>query len=113
MTAQEALLTMLGGFILPFCALLFWGRLVDKWRAWGGFLAAALIVGPIWLLNHGLPSPLIKQSGLVFIDMGLATAIGILVFGLLQGRSFKKTLPIILSCSIGASLAGLLLSMLF
>lgn len=113
MTLTEGLLTMLGGFILPFFILILWGRLVAKWRAWGGFLAALLTVGPIWLFNHGLPNPLIKQSGPVFIDMGLATALGILVFGLLEGQSFKKTLPTLVACFIGAGLAGLVLSVLF
>lgn len=37
MSISQALLTMLGGFLLPFVALMIWGRLVARWKVWGVF----------------------------------------------------------------------------
>jgi len=65
--------TLIGGFILPFTILLIWGKLVNRFGALGAFLSAFIIIGPIWMINHGITHPLIHQSSPVFVDMGLAT----------------------------------------
>ena len=59
MTFSQVLTTILGGFLLPFAILVLWGRLVERLGPFGGWLAAAIIIGPIWYLNHGMLEPLI------------------------------------------------------
>ncbi len=109
MTGFHVLTTVLGGFLLPFFILLIWGRLVRKWRAFGGIVAAFLIIGPIWLLNHGLEEPLIQQTGHVFVDMGFATAIGVFVYGALKGGNIQDSRNNLIAVILGGGLAGLFL----
>ena len=47
MTFSQVLTTILGGFLLPFAILVLWGRLVERLGPFGGWLAAAIIIGPI------------------------------------------------------------------
>lgn len=112
MTLYQAITTILGGFLLPFAILLIWGRLVVRLEPLGGWLAAALIIGPIWYLNHGMLVPLIAQQGPVFIDMGFATAIGVLVYGLTRGITVQAHRRNLLTVLLGGGLAGLILSFL-
>ena len=58
MTFSQVLTTILGGFLLPFAILVLWGRLVERLGPFGGWLVAAIIIGPIWYLNHGMLEPL-------------------------------------------------------
>lgn len=112
MSLIQALGILLGSFLLPFLILQIWGRLVKRYGALGGFLSALVTVAPMWLLNHGLTSPLIYQSSSVFVDMGMAAGMGILVAGLASGQSlssYRLTLPAAL---LGGSLAGIVLFLL-
>ena len=113
MTISQMLLTMLGGFILPFVILSIWGRLVLKWKAFGGFLAAFIIIGPIWLLNHGMDHSFITQSGDVFIDMWLATGIGVYIHGLLSVGKIYQSWVNVIAAFVGGSLAGVVLNIIF
>ncbi|HEM3165773.1 hypothetical protein K6969_00535 [Streptococcus suis] len=110
MTLIQMLSTFLGGFLLPLIILLFWGRSVARFRVFGGFLSATLIVGTLWYLNHGSAKPLIVQTSSVVVDMGLATGIGVLVYGLARGKDWTKTRPLLLSAILGGVLAGVLLT---
>lgn len=112
MSASQVLTTILGGFLLPFIILLLWGRLVDRFGAWGGWLAAVIIIGPIWYLNHGMSHPLIVQQGPVFIDMGFATGLGVLTYGLCKGISFQSHRANLLAALLGGCLAGIILFIL-
>jgi hypothetical protein len=103
------ILTIIGGFILPFAIIQVWGRMVSRWKVVGGFLSAFLIVGPIWLMNHGITFSLIHQTGGAFVDMGLATGVGIFVYGLLGGKSFQKSLYLLSAALRGGLIAGILL----
>jgi len=94
---------------LPFAIIQVWGRLVNRWKVAGGFLSAFLIVGPIWLMNHGMTFSLIHQTGGAFVDMGLATGVGIFVYGLLGGKSFQKSLYLLSAALRGGLIAGILL----
>lgn len=112
MSVVQIVGTIAGGFLLPFAALQIWGRLVEWRGAWGGILAAVVIIAPVWLLSHGLTSPLIYQSSSVFVDMGMAAGMGILVAGLASGQSlssYRLTLPAAL---LGGVLAGIVLFLL-
>ncbi|MET3557351.1 hypothetical protein ABID29_000460 [Streptococcus rupicaprae] len=109
MTVMAVFQTILGGFLLPFAILSWWRRLVQRWQAVGGILGIVLIIGTLWLVNHGSARPLIYQSGPIFIDMGVATAVGVSVFDQLGGGSVLKSLPNISAALLGGLLAGLLL----
>ncbi|MCK1189460.1 hypothetical protein MXZ89_05200 [Streptococcus uberis] len=113
MTLIQFFTTLLGGFLLPFTILLLWGKMVDRFGAKGGFLAAFMIIGPIWFLNHGMAHPLIHQGSSVFIDMGYATAIGLLAYGLFRGLGIKVHLHNLAAMLIGGCLAGLIIHILF
>lgn len=112
MTLTQILTTILGGFLLPFAILVIWGRLVDRFGALGGWIAALLIIGPLWYLNHGMAQPLIVQQGSVFIDMGFATGLGVLVYGLFKGISFESHKENLLAALLGGCLAGFILFIL-
>lgn len=109
MTALQIISTFLGAALLPFFVILLWGRLTEKWQVRGGLLAAFLIIGPIWLINHGLPQALLVQSSQVFVDMGITTAVGVFVYGVLKGGNVRLSVINILAALVGGCLAGLLL----
>ncbi len=54
---------------------LVWGSLVNIAGISGGLVATLLLVAPIWYLNHHL-NLVDNKSGVAFVDMGLAIAIG-------------------------------------
>jgi len=54
----------------------------NRFGAIGGWVAAFIIIEPVWFINHGMPVPFIHQSSRVFIDMGFSTAIGVCVDGI-------------------------------
>lgn len=109
MTWFSFLSTVLGGFILPFLIILIWGPLVNRFGAKGGWLAAFLIIGPVWLLNHGLKQSLIVQQSSVFVDMGLATAVGVFVYNSITQGQIKASLFYVFAAVLGGLLAGILL----
>jgi uncharacterized membrane protein (UPF0136 family) len=74
-------------------------------------MAAGFIVGTTWALNHA--AGLISQSGgdrNVWIDMGLAAGVGLLVASTLRGGKFVKAVPNIVAALVGGVLGGLILS---
>lgn len=114
MTLQLAIATIVGAALFPFIIRLVWGKLVEEFGTFGGFLAALFIVGVMWALNHGFANVngggLIKQTG-VWVDMGTAAGIGILVASLLQGAKFDKhTQTNILGAVLGGLIGGLILA---
>ena len=108
MTIQQAIATVVGAAIFPFLIRLLWGKLVDNFGAFGGWMAAAFIVGTTWALNHG--TGMITQSGGAWVDMAFAAASGLLVASVLRGGSFSKSVPNILAAIVGGILGGLFLS---
>lgn len=105
--------TLIGGFILPFTILLIWGKLVNRFGALGAFLSAFIIIGPIWMINHEITHPLIHQSSPVFVDMGLATGFGIMVYGIKRGIPFSYHKDNLCFALVGGLLAGLVISFFY
>ncbi|WP_300382129.1 hypothetical protein [Clostridium sp.] len=110
MTLELALITMIGGFLFPFLIRMYWGPLVDKFGPAGGFMAAAFLVGTTWTINHGIG--MITQSGPVWVDMGFAAGIGLIVASTIQGGKIKKAIPQIIAALTGGTLAGFILSVI-
>lgn len=111
MTLNLACATVAGGFLFPFLIRMMWGKMVENWGAFGGWIAAAFIVGTVWFLNHGIPTPMITQSGSVWVDQGLAAGIGVWVASVLTGGNGRKSIRNICSATLGGTLGGLLLSL--
>lgn len=98
------LTSIFGAFAVTFTVLMCWPKLVKDFGAIGGFMAAALIIGTFWIVNHKLPGfgfstgllldadsqpmqfSLIHQGdrgSAPWVDMGWAIAIGFVVVDVL------------------------------
>jgi uncharacterized membrane protein (UPF0136 family) len=109
MTIQQAIATVVGAAIFPFLIRLLWGKLVDNFGTFGGWMAAAFIVGTTWALNHG--TGMITQSaGGAWVDMAFAASAGLLVASVVRGGSFAKAVPNLVAALVGGVLGGLFLS---
>lgn len=113
MSGQAIITTILGAFLFPLFIRLFWGKLTNKFGAIGGFLASLIIVGTIWIINHGAEYHLIEQSGSVWIDMAWAAAIGVFTASVVSGGKIKKSFSNIGAAIVGGILAGVLLVFMF
>ncbi|OOM74450.1 hypothetical protein CLPUN_39030 [Clostridium puniceum] len=110
MSGQAIITTILGAFLFPIFLRLFWGRLVNKFGAIGGFLAAIIIVGTIWIINHGIDNHLIQQSGGAWIDMAWAAAIGVFTASIVAGGKLKKSFVNIGAGIVGGIIGGIVIT---
>lgn len=110
MTIEQAIATVVGAFIFPFVIRMIWGKMVDNFGPIGGWVAAAMIVGTIWCMNHFVG--LITQTGDAWIDMGLAAGIGVFVASVARGGKASKAQTNILAAIAGGILGGLILSLI-
>lgn len=108
MTTQLMIATFAGGFLFPFLISMCWGKMVERWGAIGGWMAAGFIVGTAWTINHGIG--LIHQSGHAWIDMAWAAGVGLLAGSVYSGSGFTQALPTVISAIIGGTLGGFILS---
>lgn len=109
LTLPLALATVAGGFLFPFLIRLMWGKLVDNFGPFGGWMAALFIVGTTWAINHG--TGMITQGvDAAWIDMGFAAGVGLLVASVARGGNFGKAVPNLLAAVVGGALGGLILS---
>lgn len=109
MDFKEVLLTIGGSFIFSFLVLTVWGRLVNSMGVIGGYLAALMIPGTMWIFNHGIKYHLIYQTGSVWIDMAWAVAIGICVSSKIKGKKILAAKNTIMAAIIGGMLGGYIL----
>ncbi len=109
MSGQAMITTIFGAFIFPLFIRLFWERFVNKLGAAGGFLAAIVIVGTIWVLNHGFDNHLIQQSGSTWVDMAWAAAIGVFTASVFSGCKIKKSFVNIGAGVVGGIIGGIVL----
>lgn len=111
MSINYAIATLMGGFIFPFVIRMTWGRMVDNWGPIGGWMAAAFVVGTVWCINHGIATPMITQSGLVWVDQGLAAGVGVWVASALTGGNKRKSIKNILAAVVSGVAGGFILSL--
>lgn len=109
MSKQIILNIFMAGFLFTFFIQIFWGRLVNRFGAFGGLLSGTFISGSVWIISHGLNKHLIYQSGYIWIDMAWAPAIGGITFSILNGHSLKKAFPNFLAAISGGIFAGMLI----
>ncbi|HAQ7156933.1 TPA: hypothetical protein IYR03_002863 [Listeria monocytogenes] len=93
MSIGIALATIAGGFLFPFAIRMMWGKMVDEWGAIGGWMAAAFIVGTVW------------------VDMAVAAGIGVFTASLLTGGKFSKSIVNLAAAVVGGVVGGFLLSL--
>ncbi|MBO1306839.1 hypothetical protein JZO70_11740 [Enterococcus sp. 669A] len=111
MSSMFVIATLVGAFIFPFILRLSWDRLIEHFGPFGGWMAAAFLVGTMWTLNHGVG--LIHQSGGAWIDQGFAAGIGLLVATKMAGGSFNGNVAKnILGSAVGGLIAGFVLSLI-
>ncbi|HFR3766050.1 TPA: hypothetical protein ACHVGS_000641 [Streptococcus suis] len=108
MTIEQAIATVVGAFIFSFVIRMIWGKLVDNFGPIGGWIAAAMIVGTVWCINHFVG--LIMQTGDAWIDMGLAAGVGVFVASVARGGKVNKAQTNILGAVVGGIIGGLILS---
>lgn len=84
-----------------------WSQL-GAYGIFGGFLAAIIIIGPMWYMNHYI-NLTGNEDDAAFVDMGLAIAVcGIMRDTFLQGgNALVSSLPTILLVNVGAVLGGI------
>lgn len=111
MSIGQGITTFLGALIIAFVVRICWGKMVEIWGPLGGWMAAAFITGPIWLLNHGLGKPFINQSSSIWVDMGLAVAVGVWIASAKSGLSIKESYTNIGAAVIGGIIGAFILSL--
>lgn len=111
MTGFSMVTTFASGFIFPFIIAMIWGRYVDKHKIVGGVLVAGMVVGTMWMVNHGVGF-IVQGSESPWVDQAWAAGIGLLTFGFYKKASFKKTLPTLTFAILGGIVAGFIVSSL-
>ncbi|MGX6962671.1 Lin0368 family putative glycerol transporter subunit [Vagococcus xieshaowenii] len=99
--------SFIGYLIAGVVVMAVWGEL-GKFGIFGGFLAAGIIIGPLWYMNHyvNLTGNLDDAS---FVDMGLAIGVcGIMRDTFMTGTSsLIDSIPTILLVIVGSALGGI------
>ena len=111
MSPVSVLTTVFGAFCVAFVVIVCWGKLVEDFGPAGGMMAAGIIIGTFWVMNHKLPGFGIhpegiphpnggsKQFGLIYqgfrgaapwVDMGTAIGVGLWVCGLCEHQEGRK-----------------------
>ena len=112
MQYKEYVFTIFGSFIFTLVVILYFGKLVEKIGVAGGFIAAMLIPGTMWIVNHGLDKHLIIQSGDVWIDMADSVGIGVLISSVIQGGKIKKSKTTLCAAVAAAVIGGYVLTII-
>lgn len=126
--------SIFGAFAVTFTVLMAWPKLVKDFKATGGFMAAAIIIGTFWIVNHKLPGfgfstglpvdaeGLSMQFGLIhqgnrgsapWVDMGWAIAMGFVLVDVLcapkgqRAGLLKEALPRWVVIIIGGIVGGI------
>lgn len=138
MSPVSVLTTVFGAFCVTFVVIICWSRLVDDFGAIGGMMAAGIIVGTFWVMNHKLPGFGIhpegiphpeggsKQFGLIYqgfrgaspwVDMGTAIGAGLWVCGLCgipKGRKLRmaaESVPRLAAAIVGGAVGGAIMGL--
>ncbi|MGM0168612.1 hypothetical protein IGI39_004367 [Enterococcus sp. AZ135] len=103
---MKFLRSMVGYMIAGTIVMSVWNEL-GSFGIFGGYLAAGIIIGPMWFMNHYL-NLTGNEDDAAFVDMGLAIGIcGIARDTFMQGTSvFSDALPTIALVIVGAVIGG-------
>lgn len=112
MQLKEIMFTLIGSFAFTMIVIIYWGRMVEKIGIIGGFLAAMLIPGTMWMINHAMDKHLIIQSGSVWIDMAMAVGTGVFISSVIQGGKIKKAKNTLSAAVFAAVIGGFILTVI-
>ena len=104
---KKYLSTFAGSAICGGFAFGIWPELWKTYGLMGGWLAATLIIGIMWYMNH-YHGAILNPSGKIWLDQGWCIgSAGIVRF---QGdiTNFFYAVPTLICCLIGGALAGIL-----
>lgn len=99
----------IGYMIAGMIVMSVWGAFSERYGIGGGWLAALIIIGPMWFLNHFLG--LIKHDAdSAFVDMGLGIAFTGIFRDLFRTgfHNLIASVPTMVLVIVGAILGGLL-----
>lgn len=104
---MRRLLMFIGSFIVGLLIMGAWGMLGGEYGSLGGWIAALVMVGPTWFMNHYLG--IFKQDG-AWIDQGIAIgAAGVFKGVFLDGGgALLESVPLILVVVVAGGLGGIL-----
>ncbi len=120
MSLKELVITFIGATLYAFVINRFFNEFVKNNTIYDGYFVSFSLIGLFWLINHGINSPMIVQSGPIWIDMALAAGMGAMVKSILQLKknySSRKILQLInwsllLQALLGGTLAGIILHLM-
>lgn len=104
--------TFLGYFMAGFCAMYLWPKVTEVLNIgiFGNWVAAIIVVGPLWYINHYLG--LIKHhEDSAFVDMAFGIGIAGIFKGLFMGAGFEgllASLPSLIIVILGGAFGGLM-----
>ncbi|MBO0446384.1 hypothetical protein JZO78_08510 [Enterococcus ureilyticus] len=101
---------LIGYTIAGMIVMAVWGQL-GAFGIFGGYLAAFIIIGPMWFMNHFV-NLVGNEDDAAFVDMGLAIGVcGIMRDTFMNGtESLVSSLPTIGLVIIGAVIGGIVAS---
>ncbi|MBL1230452.1 hypothetical protein IW492_14560 [Enterococcus sp. BWB1-3] len=104
---MKFLRSIVGYMIAGIIVMAVWGEL-GSFGIFGGYLAAGIIIGPMWFMNHYL-NLTGNEEDAAFVDMGLAIAIcGLARDTFMHGGSaLSASIPTIALVAGGAAFGGL------
>lgn len=85
-----------------------WGVFADKYGIAGGWMAAVIIIGPMWFMNHHV-GLIPNEDGAAFVDMGLGVGVACFMRDAfkLGVSSAVDSMPTLLFVAVGAVIGGL------
>lgn len=103
---MKFLRSMVGYMVAGAIVMTVWNEL-GSFGIFGGYLAAGIIIGPMWFMNHYI-NLTGNEDDAAFVDMGLAIGVcGIMRDTMLNGsEAFMGSLPTIMLVIVGAIVGG-------
>ncbi len=85
-----------------------WSIFTQNFGIFGGWIAALVLVGPLWFLNHYI-GLIANDEEHAFLDMAFGVAIANLTYEFLTkgANDFSKSIPTFLCVIIGSILGGI------
>ena len=107
---MKVLRAIIGGFIAATLINSSWGVFTEELGNIGGILAAAILVGTMWFLNHYI-GLIPNKKNYAFVDMGIAIGIGCIVRDVIKVKDIQEvvaSMPTLIFVILGGCVGGTL-----